>query len=480
MTNYTVNFNIPLPDFDKPRYQEEYYTAMRIVDSIMAKYIAVNNVRGVWQNSTVYAADDVAIDEELGILFRAANAHTSAAPSTTFSETRTAFPNLWVNASLGTTSRSAWAANVSYSPGDFVVADSQYALCIAAHTSGPNFAGDSANWEVLINGAEIISDSAAAATEASADDLAATAALYDLFDDRFLGSKSSVPTLDNDGDAILEGAIYWNTVSKASFVWNGSMWINAIGSTQVTISANDSTAGYLINKLSASTGIVLTEVDDGSDESISIAVNVGTDADEIVQLDGSSKLPAVDASQVTGLTYSQLTGGPVELLDTVTASNDAYVTFDTAGDFDGTYPKYIIEFVGVRPATNNQQLYMELKRAAGWETGANTYKDVGIRVNSSGTSAGERSATGTSASIIGAQIGIGNTEYARGSVELAVDSVTDYAHIKSYLLNTTDFAFISKNGDAQADFSAGITGVRFYFASGNVSLGTFNLYGVRV
>ena len=48
----------------------------------------------------------------------------------------------------------------------------------------------------------------------------------DSFDDRYLGSKSTDPTLDNDGNALLVGAIYWNTGIPALRVWNGTApWI---------------------------------------------------------------------------------------------------------------------------------------------------------------------------------------------------------------------------------------------------------------
>ena len=53
--------------------------------------------------------------------------------------------------------------------------------------------------------------------------LAAEAAL-DSFDDRYLGAKGSAPTLDNDGNALIEGTHYWNTVSKGMFTWNGLSW----------------------------------------------------------------------------------------------------------------------------------------------------------------------------------------------------------------------------------------------------------------
>ena len=62
------------------------------------------------------------------------------------------------------------------------------------------------------------SASAAAASETNA------AASYDSFDDRYLGAKASAPTLDNDGDALLTGALYWNSTSDELYVWNGSAW----------------------------------------------------------------------------------------------------------------------------------------------------------------------------------------------------------------------------------------------------------------
>lgn len=50
------------------------------------------------------------------------------------------------------------------------------------------------------------------------------AASFDAFDDRFLGSKSSNPSTDNDGNALLVGAMYWNSTAKEMRVWDGSVW----------------------------------------------------------------------------------------------------------------------------------------------------------------------------------------------------------------------------------------------------------------
>ena len=67
-------------------------------------------------------------------------------------------------------------------------------------------------------------DTVAGSATAAAASATAAAASYDSFDDRYLGAKSSAPTLDNDGNALLTGAIYWNSVTNQMFAWTGSAW----------------------------------------------------------------------------------------------------------------------------------------------------------------------------------------------------------------------------------------------------------------
>jgi hypothetical protein len=47
---------------------------------------------------------------------------------------------------------------------------------------------------------------------------------YDAFDDRYLGSKASAPTLDNDGEALLTGALYFNSTDDKMQVYDGASW----------------------------------------------------------------------------------------------------------------------------------------------------------------------------------------------------------------------------------------------------------------
>ena len=70
------------------------------------------------------------------------------------------------------------------------------------------------------------SSASTATTKASeASTSASEAAAYlDLFTDQYLGAKSSAPTVDNDGDALTNGDLYFDTTSNSMQVWNGSAW----------------------------------------------------------------------------------------------------------------------------------------------------------------------------------------------------------------------------------------------------------------
>jgi len=88
----------------------------------------------------------------------------------------------------------------------------------AASTSEGNAATSETNAGNAESGA-LAAQSVAEAAQALAE------AALDNFDDRYLGAKSSDPTTDNDGDALLTGALYWNTSAGNLRVYNGSTWV---------------------------------------------------------------------------------------------------------------------------------------------------------------------------------------------------------------------------------------------------------------
>jgi hypothetical protein len=76
-------------------------------------------------------------------------------------------------------------------------------------------------------------DGVAGSATAAAASAAAAATTYDNFDDRYLGAKTSAPTLDNDGNALITGAIYWNTPGATMYAWTGSTWGSISSSAEI-------------------------------------------------------------------------------------------------------------------------------------------------------------------------------------------------------------------------------------------------------
>jgi hypothetical protein len=86
--------------------------------------------------------------------------------------------------------------------------------------------------ELAETNAETAETNAVAAQLAAESARDSALAAYDNFDDRYLGAKTSDPTLDNDGDALIAGALYFNSVDGAMRVYTGSVWVDAYAAGQ--------------------------------------------------------------------------------------------------------------------------------------------------------------------------------------------------------------------------------------------------------
>lgn len=155
--------------------------------------------------------------------------------------------------------RGNWAAATAYLERDLVkdTSNSNIYQCKTAHTSTGSQPissnTDSAKWYLIVDAAAAgasaaaaaaseaaaaASESAAASSASSADTDAATAAAAAAsvagFSNQYLGSKTSDPSLDNEGDALIVGALYFNTTSSemrvrtASNTWTAA-YIPATG-----------------------------------------------------------------------------------------------------------------------------------------------------------------------------------------------------------------------------------------------------------
>ena len=152
----------------------------------------------------------------------ATNAATSATNAST-SET-----NASTSATNAATSATAAASSASTTAADAATATAKAAESATSATnaaaSETAAAGSATSASTSASTATTQANTATTQAAAASTSAANAATSYDNFDDRYLGQKSSDPTTDNDGDALLTGALYFDTTNNVMKVYNGSAW----------------------------------------------------------------------------------------------------------------------------------------------------------------------------------------------------------------------------------------------------------------
>ena len=144
-----------------------------------------------------------------------AGANSATASSNSASTASTQATNSSNSATAGANSATAAASSASTATTKANQASASASTASTQATNASNSATASAN-------SATASANSASGASTSANNAAAS---YDSFDDRFLGSKSSNPSVDNDGGSLLTGSMYWSTSSNFMKVYNGSAWV---------------------------------------------------------------------------------------------------------------------------------------------------------------------------------------------------------------------------------------------------------------
>ena len=301
------------------------------------------------------------VDSILGSATAAATSAASAAASATAAATSassasTSASSALTSANSASTSATAAATSATSAAASATAAatsaTSAAASATAASTSASSAATSASSALTSANSASTSASSAltsansaatsatAAATSASSAATSASDALtsansaatsYDQFDDRYLGSKTSDPTVDNDGNPLLTGALYFNSVTNAMRVYSGSSWGNVAPDTTNFIDKTILTGkGSILAASGASTPAALTVA---STNGYILAVNSATATGLEWIINDVGDITAVTAG--TGVTITNGTG-PVPTIaltvPVVESSGGTNQTSYTTGD----------------------------------------------------------------------------------------------------------------------------------------------------
>ena len=157
------------------------------------------------------------------------------------------------SASAASTSATAAASSATAAAASETAAGTSETNAATSATNAATSATNAGTSET--NAASSATSAAASATSASAAQTAAESARdsalasFDSFDDRYLGTKTSDPTVDNDGDALVAGALYFNSTDGEMKVYNGTSWVDAYadGASLVSKSGDTMTGALVIN-----------------------------------------------------------------------------------------------------------------------------------------------------------------------------------------------------------------------------------------
>jgi len=203
---------------------------------------------------------------------QASNASTSASNAST---SATNASNSASSASTSASNAATSATNASNSASAASTSATNASNSATAASTSASNASTSAT-----NAANSATAAATSETNAATSAAAAAAAL-DNFDDRYLGAKSSNPTVDNDGNALVTGALYYRTTTPVGMkVYDGAQWLEASAAQQSLLvtyefvatagqttfsgtDANGATLSYVANSISVSlNGVTLRPGDD--------------------------------------------------------------------------------------------------------------------------------------------------------------------------------------------------------------------------
>ena len=136
----------------------------------------------------------------------------------------------------------------------------------AASTSASNAASSATSASTAAINAQAEASTATTAKNDAVTAKNAAETALDSFDDRYLGSKSSAPSVDNDGNTLLDGALYWDTTLNSLRVYDlgNTAWNTIANAANVaTVATNITNVNSFANRYRIQSGEPTSSLDAG-------------------------------------------------------------------------------------------------------------------------------------------------------------------------------------------------------------------------
>jgi hypothetical protein len=253
------------------------------------------------------------------------SASTASTAATNASNSASAASTSATNASNSASSAGTSATNAASSAS---AASTSASNASTSATNASNSASAASTSATNASNSATAAQSAQTAAEAARDQ---TLASFDSFDDRYLGAKTSDPTLDNDGNALIAGALYFNSVSGIMKVYTGSTWVAAyVSGTDFLAKANNLSDLTNTTNARSNLGLVIgTDVlaPSGSGASLTSLNASNLASGTVPDARFPATLPAASGANLTSLNASNLSTGSIP--SAITATTQAAKTSDT-------------------------------------------------------------------------------------------------------------------------------------------------------